>query len=60
MTWIRLQKSHEFNKKKYPVGQVLNVSTPIAKEMVEEGKADYYKGQLPPKKMKTEFFKPKN
>jgi endonuclease YncB( thermonuclease family) len=59
MTWVRLKKSYILNNKKRPVGRCLRVTSDKAKEMVNEGIADLYDGPIPPKKIKTEFFKPK-
>jgi hypothetical protein len=56
MTWIRLKKSYD----KFPIGRLLNKSTPAAKEMVSTGIAEFYNGPRPPvEKMRTNLFKPK-
>lgn len=58
---LRLLKSFTNSVKKFPVGQVLNVSGGKARELIDNGTAVKYDGPVPPKgKMKTEFFKPKN
>jgi hypothetical protein len=46
---------------KYAIGTVLEVFDSKAKELICEGAAERYTGEYPPKKkMKTDFFKPKN
>jgi hypothetical protein len=45
--------------KKLPVGRVFNVISSIGKNLIGEDIAVPYGGEFPPKKMKTEFFKPK-
>jgi hypothetical protein len=58
--WIRLKQSYTTKAgKKLPVGRVFNVISSIAKPLINEGIAEPYNGVMPPKKMKTEFFKPK-
>lgn len=45
----------------WPIGRVMEVADPKAKELIYDRIAEQYKGEYPPKiKMKTEFFKPKN
>jgi hypothetical protein len=58
--WIRLQQSYTTKAgKKLPVGRVFNVISSIGKQLISEDIAEPYNGVMPPKKMKTEFFKPK-
>lgn len=57
--WVRLIKGCEVGGKKYPIGRVLNVIPEIARRLKEDSKAQEYIGSFPPKKMKTDFFKPK-
>jgi hypothetical protein len=57
---IRLKQSVLQNKKRYPVGTMLNVTNDYAKELISAGKAEEYKDGLPVQKVKTDFFKPKN
>ena len=52
---IRLSKKW----RTWPIGQVLEIVDPTAKQMIMEGTAERYTGEYPPKqKMRTEFFKP--
>jgi len=45
----------------WPIGTVLEVFDTTAKQIIQEGFAERYEGEYPPqKKVKTEFFKPKN
>lgn len=47
--------------REWPVGRVIDVYDPKAKEMIRDNIAEKYDGEYPPqKKMKTDFFKPKN
>jgi len=58
--WIRLLKSHTiFNGKKLPMGRVLRVTKEYGEPLIESKTAEVYSGSLPPKKIKTDFFKPK-
>lgn len=42
----------------YPVGQIVNVFRPEALKLIEDKKAEEYKGPYPPKeKMRTQLFK---
>jgi hypothetical protein len=42
-------------------GTTLEVADPKAKELIRDNIAEKYSGEYPPKKkMKTDFFKPKN
>lgn len=59
MPWIRLLKSHIVNGKKLPIGQTFKVDNEYASKILKTGRAELYTGPLPPKKMKTDFFKPK-
>lgn len=57
---VRLLKSYTLNTgKKLAVGQVVNRMRKEAETMVKDGIAEVYSGQLPPKKKKTNLFKPK-
>ena len=57
---IRLLKSLVTQHKKYVVGNVINYSNGMARRLIEQGGAEKYDGEYPPKKkMKTNFFKPK-
>jgi hypothetical protein len=58
---IRLLKSWT-NKsgRKYPIGKILPMSNSLSKDLIRDNIAVEYKGEYPPKKkMKTDFFKPK-
>lgn len=44
---------------KLVVGQVCRRSRREAKELIQNGIAEVYSGPIPPKKMKTNLFKPK-
>lgn len=59
--WIRLKRSHtlEGTGKKLPIGRVFNVLKSIGSELIRRGIAEAYDGNLPPPKMKTDFFKSK-
>lgn len=60
MPWIRLLKSHMLNgTKKLPIGQVFKVDNEYADRLLNNGDAKLYTGPLPPRIMKTDFFKPK-
>jgi hypothetical protein len=54
--WVRLLKAD----KKLKVGQALRVTPGLGRKMIEEKKAIEYTGTFPIKKMKTDFFKPKD
>jgi hypothetical protein len=46
--------------REWPIGRVMEVADPKAKELIQVGTAERYEGEYPPKeKMKTDFFKPK-
>lgn len=45
--------------KKLPIGKVTRRGRKEAKELIEKNIAELYHGPFPPKKMKTNFFKPK-
>jgi hypothetical protein len=60
---LRLLRKWENHEKVYPIGQIISVSTGLAKRMIEENKAEEYTGPYPIKitrrtKMKTDLFKP--
>lgn len=58
--WIRLLKSHTMNTgKKLSVGKVLNVRHLEGEKLIKDKTAEAYDGVFPPKKVKTDFFKPK-
>ena len=57
---VRLLKSHVTPHARYVLGTVLNYSKGPALRLIAEGKAEKYNGVYPPKKMKTDFFKPKD
>jgi hypothetical protein len=58
---IRLLRSLQTPHTKYFVGNIINYSKGLAMKLIEKGRAEKYKGEYPPKKkMKTDFFKPKN
>jgi hypothetical protein len=45
----------------FPMCTVLEVFDPTAKELIYNQRAEKYDGEYPPKKkVKTDFFKPKN
>lgn len=47
--------------KEYPIGTVLPMSGSLADRLISSGVAKKYSGKYPPKKkVKTEFFKPKD
>ena len=57
---VRFLKSYVTNAgKKLPMGQVCRRDRREAKILIEQGIAEVYSGPFPPKKMKTNFFKPK-
>lgn len=58
MPWIRLLKSHMVNGKRLPIGQVFKVDNDYMTRILNTGDAELYIGPLPPRKMKTDFFKP--
>lgn len=59
--WVRLLKSYvKENGKRLPVGKVVQFLNPKAEGLIRSGHAIEYTGPMPPKKMKTDFFKPKN
>lgn len=57
---VRLLKSFETPHAKYAIGTVINYSKGPAEKLITEGIMIKYVGPYPPKKMKTDFFKPKN
>lgn len=58
--WIRLLKSYTMNTgKKLNVGKVLNVRRAEGEKLIKDRTAESYDGVFPPKKVKTDFFKPK-
>ena len=59
--WIRLLKGYTHkDKKKFPVGQILNVGRKTYKYLMDKKMAEDYNDSVPPKKKaKTEFFKQK-
>jgi hypothetical protein len=61
MTWVKLlKKSQVFNNKKFPIGQLINLSTPKADELVSKKEAMYHDGnRMVVQQIKTDFFKPK-
>ena len=58
---VRLLRSYitPDHGKFHPIGSVLRRTRKEAKQMIENKIAVEYNGPLPPKKMKTEIFKPK-
>lgn len=57
---VRLLKSWTMNTgKKLPKGQVVNRMRKEAEQLIKSGIAEEYKEGMPPKKIKTDFFKPK-
>ena len=56
---VRLLKSWSNSMMKWPIGQVLNVSDGFGRRLIEKGIGIEYSGKMPPKKMKTNLFKPK-
>jgi hypothetical protein len=57
---LRLLRKWENHGDVYPRGTIISISTGMAKRMIEEKRAEEYKGEYPPKrKMKTNLFKPK-
>lgn len=57
---IRALRSFETPHRKYVMGNIVNATNSFAERLISEGKAEKYTGDYPPiKKMKTEFFKPK-
>jgi hypothetical protein len=60
---LRLLKSWtNAQGRKYPIGQILQLSSTLEKSLLANGTAEEYKGVYPPSgkwKMKTNFFKPK-
>lgn len=45
--------------KKLPKAQVVNRMRKEAEQLIKSGIAEEYKEGMPPKKIKTDFFKPK-
>ncbi len=57
---VRLLKSLRTPHAKYAIMTILNYSKGPAIRLIEQGKAEKYNGEYPPrKKIKTDFFKPK-
>ena len=57
---VRLLKAYVLNTgKKIPAGQVFPRERKEAERMIKDKIAEPYTGKFPPKKMKTELFKPK-
>lgn len=57
---VRLLKSYTLNTgKKLAIGQVVPRRRIEAEQMINDGIAVSYEGSFPPKKMKSELFKPK-
>jgi hypothetical protein len=57
---VRLLRAYRLNTGKLmPVGSVFNRMPKEALRMINYKIAEEYKGKYPPKKMKTEIFKPK-
>lgn len=57
---VRFLRTHvKENGKKFFMGQVCRRSRNEAKQLIENKIAEVYNGPFPPKKMKTNFFKPK-
>lgn len=51
---------HQYKRKAWPVGQIINVDNNLAHALLSEKIAEVYNGDYPPKqKTKTDFFKPK-
>lgn len=45
----------------WPIGRVIEIFDTKAKQMIRDNIAESYNGEYPPqKKMRTDFFKPKN
>lgn len=60
MPWVRLKKSHVINTgKKLPIGKTMKFDLDYSRKLIDNGDAELYEGPLPPRKMKTDFFKPK-
>jgi hypothetical protein len=57
--YIIFKKACVFNKKKRFLGSVTNVIHKVGIELIEAGLAEEYFGEVPPKKLKTNFFNPK-
>lgn len=59
---VRLLKpyTHIYKTRPWPIGQVLQLTTQLASELLADKIAEIYEGEYPPKeKMKTDYFKPK-
>lgn len=57
---VRLHKGYKTETGKYlPIGKVTRRRRKEAEQMIKEKIAEEYRGPFPPKKMKTNFFKPK-
>lgn len=59
--WVRLLKGYtNKRKKRFHIGKILNVSRETYKDLTSRNIAEDYIGEIPPKKkIKTQFFKPK-
>lgn len=57
---VRLLKGYTLETgKRMPIGKIFRRRRKEAEEMIEKNIAEPYGGPFPPKKMKTNFFKPK-
>lgn len=60
MMFIRLRKGYTIETgKRLVIGQVTRRKRKEAEHMIKENIAEEYRGPFPPKKIKTDFFKPK-
>lgn len=57
--YVIFKKGYLYNKKWRVIGSVAHPIVSKAKELIDLGVADPYRGEVPPKKHKTDFFKPK-
>jgi hypothetical protein len=58
---IRLLRKTSTTHGTYPMGTILNLTNSYCEKLIEQGKAERYMGEYPPKKkMKTQLFNPKN
>lgn len=58
--WVRLIKAHEIHTgERLPIGHLLNCTCGYGKDLIENKAAEAYNGPRPPRKIKTDFFKPK-
>jgi hypothetical protein len=56
---VRLLKRWGNSVKSFPMGSVIRVQDPLGKRLIENKTGEMFHGKLYPKKMKTNFFKPK-